>query len=155
MFLKDKLFLHNWCPLVCFEFWYFNKLKVFALWSQVFAMETIFQSFFYVPDHCISHQMIRIRTTYFPNKLWNFGLILPGTSKLSVKFLTHEFPNESLILLCFKNSMEFRGVPFKATSKTGPVQYFEITENPKNISAPFEDRVKFLELLNLLKPTLL
>ena len=49
--------------------------------------------------------------------------------------------------------MTFRGMQFSATSKTGPVQYFEITENPKTISAPFEDRVKFLESLNLLKRT--
>ena len=55
-------------------------------------------------------------------------------------------------MLSFRKILKLRGAPFSATSKTGPVEYFEITENPKTISAPFEDRVKFLQSLNFIKP---
>ena len=59
---------------------------------------------------------------------------------------------DSKMNFSFSNSVQFGGAEFNATSKTGPVQYFEISDHPKMILDAFEDRANFLRSLNILQP---
>ena len=55
-----------------------------------------------------------------------------------------------MIFHMLRNDVEFRGVKLFPLKREGPLEFLDVTDEPKIISEPFKDRTDFLKSLNYL-----